>query len=134
MNYMNPFMNRMNVDITPEGLPPINQDQNEYLCILANNCKDYLALQSSLNKGETPEEDLMDQYYELCTHPSEEVQKHFCGSYKNIEMTLVQGAEGILKNWHPDLPMSKNLRETSLLNRSIRKSSRYTFVKKGELD
>jgi hypothetical protein len=119
MNFLTEKLAGMHpISIERKGLPPINQ--NEPLCILANECKDYLTLQSSLDRGEAPDEDLMDQYHELCTHPSEEVQERFCGNYEKIQMALVQGAEEILKNW------------SLVHNRPIMKNSCY-LVEKGGL-
>lgn len=78
--------------------PETNQESTLYK--LAKHCKDYQNLQLSLVLRESPDKDLMDQHYELCTHPAEEI-KESCGNYKMIRRVLVEGAEETLRSWHP---------------------------------
>jgi len=96
------------------------------LCKVAPYCKDYLNLQLSSALKESPDKDLMDQFYELCTHPSEEAKECFCGNYKIIKKSFVEGAEEILRNWHPEQagydPLKmEDLRMTSRDNKKVRK-------------
>ena len=80
MSFMNPFMNRINPDITPRGLPSMDLT-NSPRCTLWEYCQG--------EKGE------------LCDHPAgDDARRDYCTNYRDIEKSLfVQGAEKILTNW-----------------------------------
>jgi len=99
MNLMNPFMNRLGLDIIPRGLPPMDLASSLYA--FASMCPDIKRLDKSYDEG-IPNKDLMDQYQELCTHPTEGAREISCSYYKNFEKIrnlYLDGAEEILKNW-----------------------------------
>lgn len=95
---------RNNIDLIKSGLLPEVKELN--CCIYFNSCPDIKKLRKE------PNEDLSDQYYELCTHPSEEARKMSCLIYNDFE--------------------NPSWKDMSAVNRSIRKTSNpYFFVKIG---
>ena len=95
---------RNSIDLVKSGLLPKVEELN--CCIYLNSCPDIKKLRKESN------EDLFDQYYELCTHPSEEARKMSCLIYNDFENS----------SW----------KEMSNMNRAVRKSQNlYFFVKSG---
>jgi hypothetical protein len=95
---------RNNIDLVKSGLLPKVKELN--CCIYIDSCPDIKKLM------EEPDGDLSDQYYELCTHPSEEARKMSCLIYNDFENI----------SW----------KDMSTRSRTVRKSHNpYFFVKSG---
>lgn len=75
-----------------------NIEQEKKLCEFASRCKDYLSLQESRIRDETPDEDLIDQYYELCTHPADGAREISCLYYK-----MFKSVENVLNSAQKDI-------------------------------
>jgi hypothetical protein len=100
---------RNEIDLIKEGFLPEIKELN--CCIYSESCPDIKKLNLSLEEG-VPNKDLSDQYYELCTHPSEEARKMSCLIYKNFE--------------------NPSWKDMSVMSRTTRKSRYpYFFVREG---
>jgi len=82
------------VDHLKKGLSSL---PSEKICEFASYCKDDLALQKSIRNGEKLNEDLTEQHYEVCIHPSEETRQSSCIWYRNFKFAQKRELCGGLK-------------------------------------
>jgi hypothetical protein len=65
-------------------------EEKETVCPFYSLCPEIRKLEKS------PDEDLFDHWYEVCTHPAEGVRERSCGIYRDFAKKSVQGNEEYL--------------------------------------
>jgi len=83
MNFLTEKLSgRGEIDLVNKGLLPVPQEAEG--CRYEFICPDIQKLKKSHEEG-IPDEDLMDQYHELCGHPEDGARETSCGQYREFK-------------------------------------------------